>query len=71
MTNELDREKLLLALKGQYRAKNVKPAWGQELSEDAFQLSEICVDSLKTTTVPTQPQVIFIFLIYLYIIVNQ
>ena len=51
MNNEMDREKLLLALKGQYRAKNVKPAWGQELFEGAIELSEICVDGFKTISV--------------------
>ena len=56
--NVLDREKLLLALKGQYRAKNVKPAWCQELSESySGQLSELCIDGLQSLAVPIQKQV--------------
>jgi len=56
--NVLDREKLLLALKGQYRAKNVKPAWGQELSEAySSQLSELCIDGLQSLAIPAQKQV--------------
>lgn len=58
MANVIDKEKLLLALKGKYRAKSTKPAWCQELSEAySRKVTEICVDGLQPITIPVPKKV--------------
>ena len=62
----LDREKLLPALRGQKRARNVKPAWCQELSESySGQLCELCVEGLKPIPIPIPYQVYFFTLSFI------
>ena len=56
--NVLDRDKLLLALRGQCILENVPLAWVQDLSqEDASQVSSLCIDSFEPISIPVPQQV--------------
>ena len=63
MLNVLDREKLMLALRGQLREGNVKTAWLQEmpLGADNNYVS-LHVQGLHTLTIPIPQQVHSFFL---------
>jgi hypothetical protein len=60
MANVLDREKLLLALRGHFISENVQPvaAWVQELSQDdASQLSYLRIEGFEPISIPVPQQV--------------
>ena len=59
MENVLDREKLLLALRGQcISEKTLNPAWVQELSlHDASQVSSLCIEGFEPISIPIPKQV--------------
>ena len=54
----LDREKLILALKGQYRKeKNIKTAWTEEVPNAVADFSMLCVEGLQPLQIPIPKQV--------------
>ena len=62
--NVLDRQKLMLALRGQYRdEENVKAAWGQEMPETFIDNAlSICVEGLQPLAIPIPKQMCIKFL---------
>ena len=68
MMDVLDRDKLLLALKGQYKSESEKPVFVQELQQDiADQLSSLSVQGFKSLTIPIPKQVSIQVIYNLYI----
>jgi len=68
MMNVLDRDKLLLALKGRYKSESEKPVFVQELQQDvADQLSSLSVKGFEPLTIPIRKQVSIQVVYNLYI----